>query len=373
MIKGIIRTGLFALMLFLMAGCTSGIVQKKPEPAYRMADERGFIWHLVSRGAHPGEQAPSAGEDGQMAYDSRGHRFVLFGGKNDDDLNVNETWFYYPAKKQWVPMKSSKLNPPPKEDHVLLYDSRRNRVILHGGENGDTSNDLWELNLETLQWQDKTSAASPFLEDHAAVYVAAHKGAYFFGGQDEQHPALKKLLFLNLDENSPDFYTWKEIEAVGKKSPMARTDAQMIFDEGKNRLLIYGGWNKELDQFTNDLWAYRFAKKKWKRLSPRKKRFYPPARRHFGAALDTGNNYWVIFGGRSAGGPVNDIWAFDLTDDIWRNLTPGPPPRMDHHFSYDPVSGKLFLYGGDRHLLNQPQKLHDVWEIKIERPQANPE
>jgi len=356
----------FFLMIF-SSGCNNVWRGKTDNREPLPRDERGYLWQLVDRGNDIGERVPAAGEDAQMTYDSREHRFILYGGKNDEDENLAETWFYYPAENRWEKLTQSVLNPPPREDHVLLYDSLRHCVILHGGENGDTSNELWELNLHTMQWINKTDSLVPYLEDHTAVYVAKRKGAFFFGGQNEQHPALNDLWFLNLDPDSPDFYRWKRLDVGGKKHPKPRTDAQMVYDRWKNRLLIYGGWNKEEDVFTNDTWAYLFHRNKWKRLSPKSKRFYPPSRRHFGATLDSKNRYWVIFGGKAEGGPVNDIWAFDLTNDRWINLTPGPAPRMDHHLLYDPVSGNIYLYGGDRHIFKDPHKLHDVWKIRLER------
>ncbi len=70
-----------------------------------------------------------------------------------------------------------------------------------------------------------------------------------------------------------------------------------------------------------------------------------------------------MFGGTGQRGYLNDAWAFDLTLDVWLNITPGPQPRLDHRIIYNPKSQNVLLYGGDARL---PTKFHDVWELQIE-------
>ena len=69
-----------------------------------------------------------------------------------------------------------------------------------------------------------------------------------------------------------------------------------------------------------------------------------------------------MHGGFGEQGYLNDVWAFDLTSDLWINITPGPQPRLDSQGIYDPVTGRLVIYGGDAHL---PTKFHDLWELEV--------
>lgn len=86
-------------------------------------------------------------------------------------------------------------------------------------------------------------------------------------------------------------------------------------------------------------------------------------------ALDGRRNWALLCGGFGKEGYLNDVWAFDLTDDVWINLTPGPQPRIDHQAVFDPVAGRLLLYGGDARLRT---KFHDLWELRV-APQFSPE
>lgn len=57
------------------------------------------------------------------------------------------------------------------------------------------------------------------------------------------------------------------------------------------------------------------------------------------------------------------MWAFDLKEDLWINITPGPQPRMDHQAIYDPRSQRFMIYGGDALLEG---KFHDLWELQVQ-------
>ena len=322
-------------------------------------------WESIQNTDSPEHPIPAAGEDAAYAFDTKNNHFVMFGGKSDDDNTLNETWLYDPAEHYWRQITGSKLNPPPREDHVLIYDSFRDKIILHGGEDGDTSNELWELDLKTNQWSRKTTEDTPFMEDHQAVYIAAQKGAYFFGGQNEEIRSLDNLWFLNLDPNSTAFYQWKLLHPKGK-TPPPRTDHCMIYDDLQNRLLIYGGWDRIEDKYTSNTWEFLFESMKWRKMKKKMKlsQFSPPPRRHAGSALDEKNHLWIIFGGLGNGGPLNDTWVFNLSENSWTNVSPGPAPRLDHSLLYDPNNGNLYLLGGDQKLKKHPEKLHDLWKLK---------
>ena len=364
----------FLLTLFFWAGCsgTKKISQLEVAPRQPQAtriDENSQdinpYWEEIHNWNKPGLDMPSAGEDAAIVFDHIGNRLVLFGGKTDQDEVLNETWFYFPETHVWKQLMESKLSPPTREDHVLIFDPVRNAIIMHGGEDGDTSNDIWELDLATLQWHIKSDTSSPPMENHEAVYARSHFGAYFFGGRNKVKKSMNDLWFLNLDPNSDAYYTWKKIESEGSKIPDSREDFSMMFDEVENRLLIFGGWNRIAKEFTTDTWEFRFDKNKWREIKHKSKAFYPPHRRHAGSAFDEKNRIWIIFGGQGIGGPLNDTWGFDLATDKWENLTPGPPPRIDHSLIYDPVSGEVFLFGGDRAIPMDSRKLHDLWKLKL--------
>ncbi len=325
------------------------------------------VWVAINDGSLPAFSMPAAAEDGDIVFDSRENRFIYYGGKTDDNTALSETWFYYPSENQWVKMTESELTPPPREDHVLVYDEYRHKVILHGGEDGPTSNDLWELDLITNQWTDKTTPESPFLEDHSGIYAAEYRGIYYFGGQNESFMDLNEIWFLNLDPESPQFYRWQRIFPGDKRAPMARRDHSLVFDPHRRQLYLFGGWRRATKTFLTDTWAFHLDSLRWREIKILPGQM-PPPRRHAGSALDKRNHIWIIYGGDGVNSTLNDTWAFLIDREIWVQLTPGPSARKDHNLLYNPADGEIYLYGGDATKKNSRAKLHDLWKLKIDLP-----
>lgn len=374
------KRGVFLIFQYLvlgvvvgLAGCSSSSVTKK---AYPEGVSQGVDWQLVDAGQTESANRPSATEDAAVAFDTRENRMVLFGGKNNDNQVVAETWFYYPSKDHWEQLTASTQNPPGREDHVLIYDSYRHKIVLHGGEDGNTSNVLWELDLETLQWEDKTSDEVPFWEDHSAAYITARKSMIIFGGKSMERRGPNDLLELHLDPAAPDFYQWSVINPdTNFRVPDGRMYHSMGYDASRNNLLIYGGWDPAKREYKLDTWIFSFADSAWfkMRFKPRKGKFFPPPRRHAESVVDPRNDMWIIFGGKGVGGPMNDIWGFDLKTHRWINLTPGPLSRTDHAVFYDPSKGDIFIYGGDIGLKGETRKFHDLWKVNIQMPEKEAE
>jgi hypothetical protein len=131
-------------------------------------------------------------------------------------------------------------------------------------------------------------------------------------------------------------------------------------------MVIYGGWDNDQNEYLGDTWAFYFAVPPdtaghWRRIKTSKS--HPPRRRHAVGVYDSARDWFVIFGGFGEEGFLNDVWAFDLNEDLWINITPGPQPRMDHQAIYDPQSRRMIIYGGDAVLEG---KFHDLWELQIQ-------
>src|SRR5256712_14156800 len=65
---------------------------------------------------------PMAGA--MMAYSSKAHRFVLFGG-GDGVTGLNETWVYDPGNRTWTQLKPN-LSPPRRGERKFVYEERAN-------------------------------------------------------------------------------------------------------------------------------------------------------------------------------------------------------------------------------------------------------
>jgi len=118
------------------------------------ADERS--WELVSAGA-------PARVGAALAYDSRRDRLLLLGG----DLQipepgregvVDDLWEYDPATRRWEQVAGTGVGrpgPPAMEEHVLVYDPVRGRAIAVGGSSRPRG---WDgtRQAETWEWSPAT-------------------------------------------------------------------------------------------------------------------------------------------------------------------------------------------------------------------------
>jgi len=301
---------------------------------------------------------PSAGEDFAMVYDPSRHRAIIFGGKNNQNENIDEVWALDLSTQHWAVLQTIGNKPPATEDHSLIYDPNGNRLILYGGEDGPTWNNLYALDLEKNKWRNLTSPDTPAREDHIALYDSRGKRMVIWGGQND-HELDSDLWSFDLNPKSKSFEHWQKLKRK-KKYPTARTDHAAVYDSLKNRMVIYGGWDPDERTYLADTWIYRFESESWKRLKT--KSSFPPRRRHAVGVYDNSRNWFIVMGGFGEKGYLNDVWAFDLTNDVWLNITPGPQPRLDHGAIYDPRRKSLILYGGDA---NVKSKFLDLWQLRI--------
>lgn len=84
----------------------------------------------------------------------------------------------------------------------------------------------------------------------------------------------------------------------------------------------------------------------------------PSARAYYGLTYDGQNKKWILFGGKSQSGDLDDTWIFDGT--TWTQAQPlhSPPARSETTLTYDPQRQRAVLVGGR----SGNTLLADVWE-----------
>lgn len=115
-----------------------------------------------------------------------------------------------------------------------------------------------------------------------------------------------------------------------------------VWDPENGRMLVFGG-RSSTQECSNDLWAYDPDANTWSTATASGTR--PSARYGHTAVMDAANGSMYVFGGRDAGGALNDCYTFDISTDTWSQVTmsgtipsvryrhaavliPGSPPRM---------------------------------------------
>ena len=112
-----------------------------------------------------------------------------FGPKRFSD----ETWIYSLAHENWVRLTTEE-QPSPRGRHEMVFDSKRNRILLFGGrfraedaspfDSYELYNDLWAFNVNTDRWaRIETTGDGPSPRTNSAmVYDAVNDQLVVFGG-----------------------------------------------------------------------------------------------------------------------------------------------------------------------------------------------
>ena len=97
----------------------------------------------------------------------------------------------------------------------------------------------------------------------------------------------------------------------------------------------------------------------------------PAPRQNAAAVYDVQQHRMVVFGGRSSAGDLNDVWAFDLADGRWVEITPAngpaPAPRFTHNGVYDPEGHRMIIFSGREVNSQGSSFFNDVWAFDLSR------
>jgi hypothetical protein len=136
----------------------------------------GKTWEQVSTDGPPGRVST-------MVYDNEHKQVVLFGGvgapENGVQPKYDDTWSWNGT--QWK--KLSDQGPAGRSRHAMVYDKRRKKIILYGGENenGDLG-DMWEW--DGTKWSEiKMDSPNPGTRYvHAMAYDETRGVTILYGG-----------------------------------------------------------------------------------------------------------------------------------------------------------------------------------------------
>jgi hypothetical protein len=90
-------------------------------------------------------------------------------------------------------------------------------------------------------------------------------------------------------------------------APSARTGAEMTYDAGLGRVVLFGGYAGIWEDSLNDTWVWNGIT--WTEIQPAT---VPPNRYSFGMDYDPVNKAVLMFGGYSSGPARGDTWLLAL-------------------------------------------------------------
>jgi hypothetical protein len=222
--------------------------------------------------------------------------------------------------------------PADRAHHSAAYDPVSAGLVVYGGyvyKKGGSRpvGDLWCWNGEN--W--KMLASTPVKKIVAPmVFDDKRNRLLMFGGSDSTGKSDGRLSAL---ENG----AWR---LLADSAVMARGDAGLVYDSKRDRLVLFGGVNA--GKFLADTWE--FDGKNWKRASGSG----PPARSGAAMAYDSKRGITVLYGGFTPGGAYGDLWEWD--GESWKEIKfsgPAPSPRAWPAMAYDCDRKQMVLFGGE--------------------------
>jgi len=319
-------------------------------------------WTNVSSSPSP---PPMAGA--MMAYSSKAHRFVLFGGW-DGGIALNGTWVYDPGNRTWLALHPT-VTPPGRGDGMFVYDELADSFILFGGWHEEANQtyirlaDTWLFSPGSATWTERHPTVSPSARSDSQVAYNPLADAVLLVGGFDGSAYLADVWSYELDND-----TWSPRPAASQPSP--RADGRMVYLDHQDRFILFGGNDYSDSNFSfhhlSDTWAYNWNSNIWTSVP---QSAGPSARDYPIFSFDPIANLALLGGGFGNRTILNDLWAFDVLTNAWINLTPAvsPPPRFAATAGFDLANNVLVLFSG----LTATGLLADTWHFAF-GPSSDP-
>jgi len=283
----------------------------------------GNSWQLLNPGVQ--KDAKSSG----LIWDPAVQRVVRWGADAADQAYTRR-WEW--TGTTWV---QSPFDGPPAFDYWnSVFDPLLEEFVLQGSGNSLIGLPYTWTGVEG-NWHSRTVEGGPSAALH--VYDPIRHEAVSIWNYDTAYYQNNRTI-LTADG------AWND---VGKAPNWKRAGARMVFDESRGQVVSFGGWNIEPSHQTISYLADTIL---WDGQSWTTGGTGPTARASNGLAYDSMRGRTVLFGGVRTyqfSAPVYyaDTWEWDGT--LWTPVNAsGPSARAGSAFGYDPLRGRVVLFGG---------------------------
>lgn len=319
--------------------------------------------------------APLARSHAIAILDSTDRSILLFGGRAGE-INVGDLWrvtgFDSGDRARWTRVRTAgdaANEPRGRFLAAAAYSRRTDRLILFGGAFGYTTpctEELWILTNAsgaggTPRWEKVAHpAGAPWpapRAEHAVAYDEASNRLMLYGGHDCVAPVFTDYWVLRDADGSTGTPAWERIiPDTTAGTPREPRGQAMAFSPGKNRLIVFGGFDYRTLESFNDSWILTDAnglgaRPAWRRLKI--VGTLPPGRIQPAFGFDPSTDRLVIALGDN-GKLLGDGWVLVGADGSppesrWIPLplgAPAPSPRGGSAAVFDPLTDRLIIFGG---------------------------
>jgi hypothetical protein len=286
---------------------------------------------------------PPARSAHTMTYDSRNHRVVMFGGRqeeadpNSDPVFLNDLWAW--QNDNWTRLDADLTTRPSERNSAgFAHDPKNDRLIVYGGNElagRDGNNvtiifDTWEFAGGT--WT-KTATDSPKVNRPLLAYNPVTEKVYMVGASNTDG----KPVMFRYDDG-----TWTDL--TPSAMPTCVVEGHFLWAPDRGRFVFIGGICAAATPPSQELFEYDADANKWNKIT------IPAAARGIGQAsvYDTFRNRIVFFGGNVFGGASLTAFTTTLNGLKWQTTESfhDPGARALHIFEADPSRNLIWMFGG---------------------------
>lgn len=303
---------------------------------------------------------PSARRNAAAIYDAQGDRVLLFGGRGSSG-DLADLWSFDVMTDRWQQLTATNAGPSPRFTHNAVYDAEFHRMLIWSGREVNSAgstllNDVWALDLEALTWDELTPTTTAPVERYgtAAVFDPVGGDLVTFAGFTTQGRFNDTWRF------SAEQRSWNDVTAASAQ-PGERCLHAATYDERRHRMLMFGG--QRGSSSLDDTWALDLSTDAWSQLASNAD---TGGRRYPAVAYHAGSDRFLMFGGLATDGSRGgDLWALNLAQDRWQQLTDSGPSARDGAVMVAIGSqSRLLLHGGTAVDGNQS----DTWSLRLPSP-----
>ena len=157
----------------------------------------------------------------------------------------------------WTLLTPSGVPPSPRFGHGAIYDAIGDRLLIFGGGNGASTNDVWQLSLAgSATWSQVVStgaAPAPRFGMAAALDAQRYRLVIWGGDTTATYSSSSGALADGWSLNLTGAPVWVPL-APGSTAPTARGWTAAMYDPLGDRLVLFGGLGAG-NIVTNDMWA----------------------------------------------------------------------------------------------------------------------
>ncbi|MCI0706467.1 MAG: T9SS type A sorting domain-containing protein [Ignavibacteriae bacterium] len=311
----------------------------------------------------PTTNNPPVRSNHSAVFDPNGNRMIVFGGKADvaseSNIDVNDVWSLDLTTLEWqniTPISDSM--PDARFTHNAVFDSAQNQMIIWSGQGAGLYNDVWAFDCSTNTWEELWPNGNGEGIPNQRYGTAAQF--------DPQGRRLINVSGFTTSGRFPDTWAfhvdtlqWSD-RTSAVLQPAKRCLHTSCFAEDRRALYLYAGQTDGIP-YLDDLWSLNVDAFEWEQLVASGA---PPAR-NFTSIVYDGDQYLYVFGGQTASGATNDLWQFSLVAESWDAVQPVdsvPSARRGHSAIYVPSRNSMLVFGG---VGQNNVRLNDTWEISL--------